>query len=194
MRDVIIQEIKDNSSHIFISKWVTERIPYIFNDDLIAYIKWKEKLSKLIKVDSKAIVLTGSSAVGISLNPHKNFKPFDDTSDIDIAIISSYYFDISWHYLRNIGTKRYQLKPVVQNSLEDHRTRLIYWGTIATDEIIQILPFGIEWMKAMDEMTKISPTIDKKINFRIYKDFEALRSYQNIAIAQLKDNLIKGVS
>lgn len=193
MRDVIIQEIKDHNSHFFISKWVTERVPYVFDNDLVAYIQWKEKLSKLIKVDSKSIVLTGSSAVGISLNPHKNFKPFDDTSDIDIAIISSYYFDISWHYLRNIGTERFRFKPVVQNSIEEHRKRLIYWGTIATDEIVQILPFGIDWLKAMDEMKKVSPTLDKDINFRIYKDFEALRSYQDIAVNQLKDNLVKGV-
>ena len=31
----------------------------------------------------------------------KNFKKFNDKSDIDVGIISNYYFDIAWHELRN---------------------------------------------------------------------------------------------
>ncbi|MEL7124434.1 MAG: hypothetical protein AAFO07_33670, partial [Bacteroidota bacterium] len=74
--------------------------------------------------------------------------------------------------------------------LKDHRERLIYWGTIATDRIVQILPFGENWLKAMEDMRKIDPTIDREINFRIYKDFESLREYQSNCISKLKDKLI----
>jgi len=191
MKEQLIEDIINEHSSFITSKWVVERIPHLFENNLENYIDWKEKLSLLIGVDSKSIVFTGSSAAGISLNPEKNFKLFDEESDIDVAVVSAYHFDIAWHFLRNIGTKRHRLQPKEKFAIEDHRTRLIYWGTIATDKIIQILPFANEWMNAINEMQKIPPTLDKEINFRIYKDFEALRAYQNASINKLKDNLLK---
>jgi len=190
MKEEISQEIIDYHPNYISSKWVLERIPFIFNDDFEKYIDWKERLGGLIGVDGKAITLTGSAAVGISLNPDKNFREFNENSDIDIAVISSHYFDVSWHYLRNLGPKRHRLKGPEKASIKDHRERLIYWGTIATDKIIQILPFGKKWMSAIDEMRKIDPTKDRDINFRIYKDFESLREYQSDCIGKLKDLII----
>jgi hypothetical protein len=191
MKEKLLTDIQNEPSSYITSKWIVERIPYLFNNDLELYIDWKERLSLLIGVDSKSIVFTGSSAVGFSLNPDKNFKAFNDSSDIDVAIISSYYFDVSWHFLRNIGTEMFKLKPKEKNSIIDHRQRLIYWGTIATDKIVQILPFGKKWVDAIDSMRTIDPTMDREINFRIYKDFEALRSYQTDSIEKVKDILLK---
>ncbi len=108
MRDVLIEEIIKESPSFITSKWIIERVPYLFDNDLVNYINWKENLSKLIEVDSKSIVLTGSAAIGFSLNPYKNLKSFDEKSDVDISIISSFYFDLSWRALRNIGTKYYR--------------------------------------------------------------------------------------
>jgi len=42
----------------------------------------------------------------------------------------------------------------------------------------------------MNEMAKIEPTLDREINFRIYKDFESLRAYQVSSISKLKEKLI----
>jgi len=186
----LTKDIIEEHSKFITSKWVLERIPNLFSNDLEMYIDWKEKLSSLIKVDGKAISVTGGAAVGYSLNPDKNFKKFDETSDIDIAIISQIHFDIAWHFLRNLKVRRHKLTPKERASVDDHRTRLIYWGTIATDKIIQILPFGKEWVIAMNEMAKIEPTLDREINFRIYKDFESLRAYQVSSISKLKEKLI----
>lgn len=191
MKELLIEDIQNEHSSYITSKWVVERIPFLFNENFELYIDWKEMLSLQIGVDSKSIVFTGSSAVGVSLNPEKNFKAFDLSSDIDVAIISSHHFDISWHYLRNIGPSIFRMNQKEKNAIADHRQRLIYWGTIATDKIVQLLPFGQQWQKALDNMRQIEPTKDKDINFRIYKDFEALRSYQTDGINKLKDNLLK---
>lgn len=191
MREELIDDILNKNSSYVTSKWMVERVPYIFQDNLDQYISWKEKLSNLIGVDSKAITITGSSASGISFNPEKNLKLFDESSDIDVAIVSAYYFDISWHYLRNIGSRRHRLSNKEKNAIEDHRSRLIYWGTIATDKILQILPFNNEWIKAIDEMKKINPTVDRDINFRIYRDFESLRAYSLGSVNKVKDTILK---
>jgi len=191
MKELLIEDLTKEPSSYITSKWIVERVPFVFNKDLDAYIDWKERLSLLIEVDSKSIVLTGSSAVGFSLNPEKNLKAFDDKSDVDVAVISPHYFDVSWHFLRNIGTRIYKLNPKEKNAIADHRQRLIYWGIIATDKILHILPFGLKWEKALSEMRKVKPTEDREINLRIYKDFEALRAYQIDGINKIKDNLLK---
>ena len=132
------------------------------------------------------MAFTGSSSCGFSLNPNKKFKKFDDNSDIDIAIVSQYHFDVSWRTLRNLGTKKLDLNQFQRASLNDHVQRLIYWGTIATDKILEILPFGKEWLHFMLEMSEELPTQNRKINFRIYKDFESLRFYQTNNLEKIK--------
>ncbi|CAN5798779.1 hypothetical protein BH11BAC3_BH11BAC3_12080 [soil metagenome] len=190
MKDELIGDIIGEPISYTTSKWIIERVPFLFNNDFDSYINWKQKLSDLIGVDSKAIVFTGSSSVGFSLNPDNNLRPFSPESDVDVAIVSNYYFDISWFFLRNIGTRKYSFTQREKNAIEDHRKRLIYWGTIATDKIIQILPFGKEWIKSIEEMAKEKPTEGRQINFRIYKDFEALKAYHNNNLKLIKDKLI----
>ena len=190
MKEQLIGDIIKQPITYTTSKWIIEGVPFLFGNDFDSYLNWKQKLSDLIGVDSKAIVFTGSASVGFSLNPDKNLKPFSLESDIDVAIISSYYFDVSWFFLRNIGTRMYSLTQKEKNAIDDHRKRLIYWGTIATDKIIQILPFGKEWIRSIEEMAKETPTMGRQINFRIYKDFEALKSYHNNNLKLIKDKLI----
>ncbi|MBL0104615.1 MAG: hypothetical protein IPP51_13160 [Bacteroidetes bacterium] len=190
MSDDFKAEITNTDISFMTSKWIIEKVPFIFSDNLENYIKWKEILANKIGVDSKAIVLTGSASVGFSLNPDNNLREFNEKSDIDVAIVSQHYFDLSWHFLRNIGTKRYGYNRKENGAIDDHRTRLIYWGTIATDKIIQLLPFGEKWIIALNEMAAFEPTKDRTINIRIYKDFEALRAYHLNNLKTIKDKLI----
>ncbi len=190
MKSKLIGDIINQPISYTTSKWIIEGVPFLFGTDFDSYINWKQRLSNLIGVDSKAIVFTGSASVGFSLNPDKNLEEFSQESDIDVAIISSYYFDVSWFFLRNLGTRIYSFTQKEKNAIDDHRKRLIYWGTIATDKIIQILPFGKEWIKSIEEMAKINPTEGRQINFRIYKDFEALKAYHSTSLKHIKDKLI----
>lgn len=171
-------EILNEDLSFLCSKWILDRTPHIFADDRSEYLRWKETLSQKLSIDSKSIVFTGSSSVGFSLNPSKKFKSFDENSDIDLAIVSDLHFDISWKYLRNMGTRRFDLTIRQKQHIQEHVTRLIYWGTIATDKILEILPFGKDWELVLLELAKHEPINGKEINIRIYKDFESLRQYQ----------------
>lgn len=142
-KDKFQKELLEAPVSFLVSKWIIDRVPHVFNDDREEYISWKEELAKKLQIDGKAIIFTGSSGCGFSLNPSKNYKDFDIESDIDIALISQIHFDIAWHYLRNLGSSRMGLTSKQKNSIRDHVTRLIYWGTIGTDKILEILPFGV---------------------------------------------------
>ncbi len=130
--------------------------------------------------------------MGFSLNPRKNFGAFSPQSDIDVAIISDHYFSEAWRFLRSLDLTLAQLTNPQRNSIRDHRGRLIYWGTIAADKILPILPFAQPWMAAAAHMSGLPPADQRDINFRIYKDFGALRAYQMQGLASLRTKIIDG--
>jgi hypothetical protein len=191
MKEDFLNDLIDLPVSFLASKWILERTPFAFNEDSELYLNWKEKLSKKILVDSSAIVFTGSSGCGFSLHPYKAYKKFNNESDIDIALVSDHHFDIAWHSLRNLGSKYYSLTPKQKTSVDDHVNRLIYYGTIATDKILPILPFGKEWTIALNAMTKEEPIDSRVINIRIYKDFKSLRDYQTNNLEKLRQTLLE---
>lgn len=193
MIDEFKYELIDNPTSFICSKWVLDRVPFVFNDDRITFIKWKEELASKLGIDPKAMVLTGSASCGFSLNPYKNYREYNDGSDIDIAVVSELHFDIAWKTLRNLGTKRFDLTPKQKASLQDHVDRLIYWGTIATDKLLELFPFGKEWTEHLLEMSKKQPADNRTINIRLYKDYDALRAYQVDNLEKLRIKLFETI-
>ncbi len=194
IRDEFLAELLSKPPELVASLWILDRIPYPFQDDRMLYAEWRHKLSSLLEVDSSEIVITGSGAFGISLNPNKNYKFYDESSDIDVAIVSEFFFNTSWKYLRNIGTKIHTLPPPAKQSVKDHVGKYIYWGTIATDKLLPYLPFGRKWLSALSEMSKVEPTKNREIKARIYKDFDSLRAYQINNLKNLRtQELEKGI-
>lgn len=194
--DELLENIRNDlitiPSDIFISKWIMEKIPNIFSDHEVEYYEWKHKMASGLQIDARDIIVTGSASLGYSLNPNKNFKKFNQYSDIDVGIISNYFFDIAWHELRN--QKYYKLNNSMRQALEDHKNRLVYWGTIATDKILPILSFGKCWNKVINEM-KCDPHInDRDINFRIYKDNKSFRDYQINSVRECQEIILGGMS
>jgi hypothetical protein len=177
MIKAFINELVNDRLSLVVQKWVIDRTPHIFGTDQHNYVLWKSKLAEKIEVDGRAIALIGSASIGFSLNPDKNYRKFDDGSDIDVAIVSAHHFELAWHTIRNLGALRHGLTSLQQNSLEDHRSRLIYWGTFDTKHLLPRLPFGKQWFEAFEQMTAESPTRDREINARIYRDFESLSAY-----------------
>lgn len=173
-----LDDLLSSPPELIASLWVLERTPVLFEGEVKSYAEWRRNLASLIDVDPSEIIITGSGAFGVSLNPNKNYRFFNDKSDIDIAIVSEYYFNVSWRYLRNLGSGIYKMTPAAKQSVKDHVEKYIYWGTIATDKILPYLPFGKEWIKALEDMAKVSPTEGRDIKARIYKDFDSLRAYQ----------------
>ncbi len=70
------------------------------------------------------------------------------------------------------------LSPRQKEALSDHVTKLIYFGAVATDRILDLLPFAQEWLAGLSNMAGIDPTAGRIINARVYRDFDALRKYQ----------------
>lgn len=195
IRAEFLKELISSPPDIVASLWILSRVPYPFEGDAKNYESWRSKLSGLVEVDSSEVLITGSGAFGISLNPYKNYRAFDNNSDIDVAIVSEHFFNVSWRYLRNLGAAKHSMTPAAKQSIRDHVEKYIYWGTIATDKILPYMPFGKAWMSALEEMSNVEPTKGRVIKARIYKDFDSLRAYQVNNLKNLRSlELEKGIA
>lgn len=182
--------VLEYSPEQFVSEYILEPVPFAFNRNLGDWINWKGKLAALIEVDPHSLVLTGSGATGYSLSPYKALRSFDSSSDLDVAVISSHHFEVAWRFLRRRRSRELQLDKKLRNAIDEHRTRFVYWGTIATDRLLPMLPFAKEWTHALETMSKDPRTSGREVKARIYKDFEALRAYQVQGVRSLQDQLL----
>ena len=190
IRDDILAALGKLPAEDFLSTYMFDRTPHVFDGNRDAFLAWKKALSRAIEVDPACIMFVGSAALGVSLNPSKGFKPFDDHSDIDVGVISHYHFTVAWRYLRTQGHRRMKVDHKTLVAWDEHVTRLIYWGTIATDKLLGILPFGKQWLDALSVMAGVAPAAGRDINLRIYSDYEALRAYQQLSVQHARDESI----
>jgi hypothetical protein len=175
----------------FVSRHIFEPIPHAFGTDLDLWVTWKRQLATHLEVDPYELVLTGSAATGFSLNPKKEFRGFNDRSDIDVGVISLHHFDLAWRYLRQLRASWLSLPKKTRRAITAHRSNYVFAGTIATDYMLPLLPFGRPWQAGLDEMAKVQPTLGRDVKLRIYRDFDSLRSYQAYGIGQLREALLE---
>jgi hypothetical protein len=186
LREAILR----SPAEVVVAEYVLERVPFIFGNDWASYRKWRRELGGRLGIDPREISLTGSACVGFSLSPEKPLKQFEPDSDIDVAIVSDWHFSEAWHALRRIDPIIEPLSPAQRYALTEHQKRYVYWGCIATDRILPLLPFAVQWLTGLAQMSNIAPTEGRKINARIYKDFRALTSYQARGITALRDEIL----
>jgi hypothetical protein len=188
VREALIESLRSKTPAAFVESHLFDCIPAVFAGDRDVFVAWKRDLAAKIEVDPACITVVGSASVGASLNPSKNFKLFDDESDIDVAVVSPHHFSIAWRYLRMNGARRLRVDSRTRIAWDEHVKRYIYWGTIATDRLLGVLPFGLEWLKATSEMGQVLPTQGRSVNLRIYADFDSLRAYHERGIRSLRDS------
>lgn len=173
--DELANDVDKGPDDFVVSKWIIERIPSIFNGDYEEFIKTKLFIANRLGIDSCSVIFVGSSCTGFSLNPDKDFKIFDELSDIDIAIISHHYFNIAWHWMKSVDIGLQKGK--VRYSIAQHRSHYIFDGTIATDSFLTYLPFGNEWNSVIKELEKNPIFCGREVHFRLYQDHKSLIDY-----------------
>lgn len=174
----------------FTSTWLFDPTPLVFQDRSGELSRWRHMLSRRLNVDPHCLMVIGSAAIGFSLNPDKNYSPFSTQSDVDCAVISNMHFEQAWHWLRMALNNDTQFKPMERNAIQDHKHRLVFYATIATDRILARLPFGGTWLSAVRDRTAKDPVGNREINLRLYRDLSALRAYQINGMRDLRESLL----
>lgn len=183
-------QIKYGSAGDLTSELVLERVPAVFADDWALFRQWRADLAGRLEVDPCDVVMTGSAAVGFSLNPANKLSAFSGESDIDVAVISPFHFDTAWRILRQKRSS--QVTPMDWDYIQEHKKYYIFEGCIALDRILHLMPFAASWRAAFEIMKARSPTEDRDIKARLYRDNFSVRLYQRAGIEKLQVAINKG--
>lgn len=169
----------------FVDANLLERVPFVF-DDRLEYLAWRRSGASMLGVDPRSLIVVGSAAHGFSI---KSGSTFNADSDVDVAVISQPHFDEAWSFMRNarVGMLR-KATPFQKEHLREHAPTSVYNGCVATDYILPLLPFGPKWQRGAAALAKSLPGGVREINFRLYRDVEALRSYQVYSHKKLREN------
>src|SRR6266404_2211903 len=102
-RDELLHALREMKTSEFLSEYMFDRIPHVFGDSRTSFVRWKDMIAGKLGVDPAALLFVGTSALGLSLRPSNDFKPFDESSDVDVAVISNFHFVVAWRYFRVNG-------------------------------------------------------------------------------------------
>lgn len=167
-------------------------IPWIFTKKFGAnanekFQEFKVVMASVFTVPPTDIFICGSSLLGYSLSPHKNFSDFNENSDVDIVIISSKLFKQYWKeffvdytYSKLCG-KNYSLiaKNVFKHFIDFHNQYAIQH------------PLFIEWEKktaGYQKVLQIKFDFPSEVSYRIYSSYEDYQSNLIKTIYDIKEN------
>lgn len=167
-----------------------EIVGKIFKDNRCEIISTKtvEELSHFLsQVFNKKlqIKIVGSAKLGFSLKTlilNQNFRFFDITSDIDIAIISDELYDDFWSDTYKEFCKNYFWRD--RNSFE----KFFFRGWVRPDMLPQKLQRRNFWFDTMTEIRRDIFDDELKITAGLYKSTDFLMGYQTHCINQCKIN------
>ncbi len=161
-------------------KYIVDGECCIFENNI--QMKLREEISNKYSLDYNSIIIVGSSKLGFSIKPKRRFQPFNDDSDIDIAIISKNLFEQIWervHKYRNYNGNFQKSNEFYRNLSEN--------GWIRPD----LLPFDDyknDWFEYFRKLTNSGNYGSYKISAGLYYNYFFLEQYQLICIKQCKES------
>ncbi len=181
---------KSLSNQYIVQKYLCHGASLVISDDTLFILK--HEISCNFGIHPNEVILTGSGKLGFSIAPDKQFRYFNEESDIDFAIISNNLFEKYWQELLEFN---------INNRSRTRREERIYFnfinylfkGWIRPDKF----PFNYDkksqWFEFFNNLTsKIYPFGEHKITAGIYKNFKTFELYNIKNIERVRNELSVG--
>jgi len=165
-----------------VRRYITFGECYVLNED--QHFGLKSEIAQQFQIHPNEVVVVGSGKLGFSIAKNKRYRPFANTSDIDIAVVSSRLFDDIWKQVFDYWDKnRYW------NGLDNFK-RYLFEGWIRPDVLPQ-RSFSLtkDWWEFFRQLTSAGSYGPYKISAGLYKSWDFLESYQSIAVKQCQQEL-----
>lgn len=146
------------------------------------YDKFRKYVAQKLCVHYNNIGIAGSAKLGFSLNPTKNYKPFDENSDIDIIIVSQKLFNDFWEqYLHDSYNPTTKIKNLSRVSFCIFRKYL-------TLDCFRNNEFYNEWQRTTNGFEKdiqLIFQINNPVHYRIFESWDSVKLYYISSINEL---------
>lgn len=200
----VLEKVKtgNKSTRIALAQlWLSEGIPYAFAGCPAVYEAMRSWLADRLKVHAKQISMVGSGRLGTSLSPKKIDKPFNETSDLDLFVVSEELFKLVkedfFRWSRDYEADRVHPKTEKEKRYwEDNKKRgqdlIVKYGFIDSKMIpllnnyktVKQIENSMWRLKGKLKITSCAPNV-KGVSMRCYKDWDS-------AIKRISFNLLRG--
>jgi hypothetical protein len=138
-----------------------------------AYFNLKAAVAEKFEIHPNEVIVVGSTKLGFSIVPEKRYRPFGDSSDIDVAIVSPMLFDRVWRevfaYLDAASSWRNQ----------DTFARYFVRGWVRPDKLPSVPSFTFTdaWFGFFRALSNSRNFGDIRISAALYRDWLLLEKY-----------------
>jgi hypothetical protein len=181
MIDDFKQDLTNLSSLQIIRKYVLAAESQILTSD--QHYRLKEQVCDHFEVEFNDVIMVGSGKLGFSIKPSRRFQPFNDDSDIDIAVVSPKLFEMVWNeaYLFKKGRAYWPQSESFFKYLSE--------GWIRPDKLPrnEYFQFTSKWWDFFNTLTSSGQYGPYAIRAGLYHSNFFLHEYQKICIEQCKE-------
>lgn len=170
-----------NELYISGDVWLFKKL---FKDNwFLQYDEFKKYIAKKLDVHYNNVGIVGSAKLGFSLNPQKDYKAFDETSDVDIIIVSQRLFYEFWEQYLNDS---YNLTTRIKNI---NYVCFCIFRKYLTLDCFRNNDYYNDWQKKTGDFEKdiqLQFQIGNDIHYRIFESWDSVKMYYISSINQLK--------
>lgn len=116
-----------DSHNILAKVFLLEGTPFVFKNSPMKYVIFREQVADQFGIGSQDVCIVGSAKLGFSPSPHQYGKPFEETSDVDVVLISEPLFDRGSHelfrVLNQLGPGVHQIRPFLDGHTGEINTQ-----------------------------------------------------------------------
>lgn len=134
------------------------------------YYDLRNVVSDHFDVHPNEVILVGSAKLGFSIAPHKEFRPFGDNSDLDVAIISPRLFDTFWVQLFD-----YSRSGALWEKLDDFE-QFLFRGWIRPDLFPREISLASDWWDFFLGLTR-SGQYRYQVRGALYRSWHCIECY-----------------
>ncbi len=123
-KDQFRELVLELDSHKILAKvFLLEGVPYVFKGNPMKYVVFREQIADQFDVGSQDVCIVGSAKLGYSPSPHKFGDPFEESSDVDVVIVSDSLFQEGSHeifsHIDRLSPNLYEIRPFLDARGED---------------------------------------------------------------------------
>ncbi|MBI5121344.1 MAG: hypothetical protein HZA67_10085 [Rhodospirillales bacterium] len=184
--------------------FLLEGVPFVFSSSPMKYLIFREQVADRFEIGYQDVCIVGSAKLGFSPSPHKFGKPFAQTSDVDVVIISSELFDKGTHdlfkYLHGVGPAlNYTYTQPVNVDPRNWRThkeaiRNFVYENFNPSHLPDDSPLRTHIFSSISSTSALFLALEpqvfvSKIRCRIFRHWRAAEAYYVNTLRQLKKQL-----
>jgi predicted nucleotidyltransferase len=169
--------------------------PSVFSGRENQFYSFRKTIAEKFSVNFHEVYIVGSAKLGFS--PFKNYKPFDQNSDIDVSIVSRDLFERFLDEILKFQMEyRASRRTVTKDEVKLYHEFLEYTvlGWMRPDKLpisFQVQELKTDWFEFFNSLSNGKSEVGNyKVSAGVFKDYKHLELYTISGIKQIRDSLL----